>query len=157
ISPTQCIAVPSTGSGNIQYGSSSDGGTTWTWRSTLVNGGPLVANGSGSAFGTMKCITSDGSGNVYFYNGSAAGGGPRFYKSTDGGATLTAVSAPQIGAQGRGAILKCIPGYPGHLFYSGGVHGAAYTTFNSPLFRTTDDGVTWSPFLNTFYIWGVAV
>ena len=157
ISPTQCIAVPSTGSGNIQYGSSSDGGTTWVWKSTLVGGGPLVANGSGSAFGTNKCVTSDGRGNVYFYNGSSVGGGPRFYKSTDGGATLTSVSTPSMGAQGRGAILKCVPGYPGHLFYSGGLHGAAYTTFNSPLSRTTDDGVTWSTFSNTFYIWGVAV
>lgn len=156
ISPTQCIAVPSDNSGNIQYGSSSDGGTTWTWTNTLLGGNRIVARGSGSAFGTTKCVTSDGNGNIYFYNGGVSGGGPALYKSTDGGAKITLVSNPKMGV-GSGAILKCVPGHSGHLFYSPGAGGAHYTTTKSPLYRTTDDGVTWSPFSNTYYIWGVAV
>ena len=53
-------------------------------------------------------------------------------------------------------MLVCVPGFPGHLFYSPGNNFGQQNTY-APLSRTVDGGVNWSVVPRTAYITHVAV
>jgi hypothetical protein len=166
LASTTPISVVAVANGaTARYGSSSDGGTTWTWTDCLIGGVALHIYSAGSGFGTIKIVDSDGYGNIYIYDYGAGSHTPAFYKSTDGGQNFTLVSNPaNIGALGTGGILRCVPGQPGHMFISAGRSGAGYSLPPAYLLRTVDDGVTWDVFSTangsgsgaTYTVWGVA-
>ena len=159
LTPTNCMVQPTHSPVSwIQYGTSSDGGETWKWAQTLFEGKPLLATGSFTYTLDKKDLTSDNAGAYYYYDVYKDGG--TLYKSTDGGATLVKVRmmTPLVtgGGGGVGAMLVCVPGFPGHLFYSPGNNFGQQNTY-APLSRTVDGGVNWSVVPRTTYITHVAV
>ena len=159
LTPANCMVLPTHSATSwIQYGVSADGGATWKWAQSLYEDKPLLAYGN--LFYTLdkKVLTSDGAGTYYYYDVITAGG--TLYKSTDNGATLVKVNMAKPlahgGGGGVGAMLVCVPGFPGHLFYAPGVNFGQIGGL-IPLCRTVDGGVNWSIVPGTNYIWNVAI
>ena len=165
-SPTSILAAPNRdGTGvNVQYGTTSDGGTTWTWQNSLYLEKPMRSNGTFDYGTNGKFVTSDGAGNYYLYDKDAAitqGGG--LFKSADGGATFTLVSAAlaedkpiSIYSANICPVLACMPGFPNILFYAPGSGYSPKGYSSTPLRVSFDAGVHWASVRTTFQVWQVA-
>jgi photosystem II stability/assembly factor-like uncharacterized protein len=107
---------------------STDGGVTWT-ALTGSTSSPLPS-------GKLVWRTSlylDSAGNLLAGLAPSSGGSGTPYKSTDGGNTWTALTAPGDGLDWYRDWLVSVPGSP-NVLYTGGVD----------LFQSLDGGVTWS-------------
>ena len=164
-SPTSIVAAPNNeGSVNIQYGTTSDGGATWTWQNSLYNGKPMRSNGTFDYGTNAKFLTSDGNGNYYLYdyNGTITAGGGLF-KSSDGGANFTFVSAATAGGNPIShfsahicAVLAVMPGFPQIMFYAAGSGYSPKGYAPTPLKVSFDAGARWASIPSTFQVWQVA-
>jgi hypothetical protein len=159
LTPTNCMAAPTSSPVSwVQYGTSPDGGETWKWAQTLFEGKPMPAGGSFTYTLNKKDLTSDGAGTYYRYDVYKDGG--TLYKSTDGGATMVKVNMAKPlahgGGGGVGAMLVCVPGFSGHLFYAPGANFGQIGGL-IPLCRTVDGGVNWSVVQGTYYVVNVAI
>src|SRR4029079_15740881 len=66
----------------------------------------------------------------------------KFYVSTNGGATFTALPDPSVSVStGAHSRLQAVPGNAGHLTYTMGSSGTTYGY--GPTLRSTDGGNTW--------------
>ena len=106
----------------------------------------------------MKYIDTDGAGNVYFLNYTGSGGGPKMYKSIDGGSNFASVvprvNTGSLDAYGLNATMVCVRGKPGHLLIARGMN------FGTPVYGyllwSQDSGANWTAISGTFSIWQVA-
>ena len=165
VSPTSIVAAPNNdGSVTIQYGTTPDGGATWTWQNSLYLEKPMRSNGTFDYGTNGKFLTSDGAGNYYLYDKDGAitqGGG--LFKSADGGATFTLVSAAlaedkpiSIYSANICPVLACMPGFPNIIFYAPGSGYSPKGYAPTPLRVSFDTGVHWASVRNTFQVWQVA-
>ena len=166
ISPTSIVAAPNNdGSVNVQYGTTSDGGATWTWQNSLYLGKPMRSNGTFDYGTNAKFLTSDGNGNYYLYdyNGTITAGGGLF-KSSDGGATFTFVSAATTADKHPLSyhsanicyVFAIMPGHPNIMFYAPGFGYGPKAYAPTPLKVSFDSGLTWANIPSTFWAWQVA-
>jgi xyloglucan-specific exo-beta-1,4-glucanase len=156
------------GNGNApRFGSSTDGGTTWTPAATEpagTSGGGTVAVGAdgtrivwapaggevgwsvdAGATWTASAgvpagarVGSDRAAAATFY--AYAGGA--FYRSEDGGATFAATAATGLPAEGN-VRFKAVPGAAGDVWLAGGAEGGVYG-----LWRSTDGGASFTRLSN---------
>lgn len=150
-SATNFVWVSYINHGNIYY--TTDKGVTWN--ASTVPGVPTSGEtGWGNTFSNFidrRDICADRvlPNTFYAYNiGLMAGGGgfEGVYKSTDGGANYSKVHAGLLGTYGNDGFngtLRSVPGFAGHLYWSGGQQGGG--TAVSGLTKSTDGGVTWTP------------
>lgn len=127
--------------GNTLYASSAKGGI-WRTRNNGQSWQPLTDKEFGLSFSCV--VVSPFSSNVIFagsgdYNG---GNGPGFgvLKSVDGGATWQAYGKAEFGTESIRAILPH-RAFPNIVFATGGRNG---------LFRSIDDGETWTKVMDAF-------
>jgi hypothetical protein len=141
------VAVPTSGSGNLQY--TNDGGATWHLCSDGTN--PIVGWG-GHPFNTpSKFLTSDGAGNYYYYDHINS----KFYHSNDRGHTFTLKKSSFFLGTGNygGLIAAPSPAPAGELYYTFGQPGGAGwvydPSFPSPINKSTDFGANWTALTGT--------
>jgi hypothetical protein len=141
---TNWILVTSLRGHGLSY--TTDAGATWARCAfptsntfpTTMSAGQWVFQ----PFQSRNTVDSDPNNPGHFYAMPYSGG---FFKSVDGGATFTKVSnASWLYAGNWHANLQCVPGFPGHMFYSLGNMGNTYDPGYMNAWFTTDYGVTWS-------------
>ncbi|HLY41244.1 MAG TPA: choice-of-anchor D domain-containing protein [Terracidiphilus sp.] len=107
---------------------STDGGVTWTG----LTGGTTNPLPAGSQV-YRTALSIDSSGNLLAGLAPSTAGSGTPYKSSDGGNTWTALTAPGDGIDWYRDWIVSVPGSP-NILYTGGVN----------LFQSLDGGVTWT-------------
>lgn len=80
------------------------------------------------------------------------------FKTTNGGASWTNVHSGYIESNaslsGFNSTIMSVPGYAGHLFYTGGSQSGstATTPVSEPFYRSTDGGATWTAVANVLAV-----
>lgn len=140
-----------------------------TWTEATVGSVPSVASGSDTGWGggysrnrhVGDCdkTTTD---TCYIYNPGSGGALPNFsgvYKTTNGGSSWSNVKSGVLTTYGDGvfnAVLRCVPGKSGHLFYTGGGQtGAGAIGSTQDLKRSSDGGVTWTSVPNVKNVYAI--
>lgn len=162
LNPSTIVRAGNPTGGGIYFGSSSDGGQTWTPAATqpdgVTRGGKVAISADASAVlwapeGASIHRSSDLGGTWQAVTGLPAGAAiaadrvligrfygfksGTFYVSDDGGASFTAVAS---GLPEEGDVrFKATPGHAGHIWLAGGKADAAYG-----MWRSTDGGQTWT-------------
>jgi hypothetical protein len=152
ICPGGSIVAPSTTniiwqpSQNFRMVESTDGGATWNYVAQFPAG-----TGGETGFGfsqwnrDKRTCCDKTNGDVYTYNYGPAGQTALkgIWKKPLGG-TFTQVFSGNPGGASGGTwqvTIKCVPGQAGHLFWK--------TDNQTPLYRSTNSGVTWTAVANT--------
>jgi hypothetical protein len=152
ICPGGSIVAPSTTniiwqpSQNFRMVESTDGGATWNYIAQFPAG-----TGGETGFGfsqwnrDKRTCCDKTNGDVYTYNYGPAGQTALkgIWKKPLGG-TFTQVFSGNPGGASGGTwqvTIKCVPGQAGHLFWK--------TDNQTPLYRSTNSGVTWTAVANT--------
>jgi xyloglucan-specific exo-beta-1,4-glucanase len=127
-----------------------------TWNIPTFTGGTLPADGVINGFGSglinfnHRCVTKDvASPNILFTVNYGEGGTNTMmgaWKSVDYGATWTHQNSSLILASGQQGGHMTLIHADGVLYYTSGSTGSGYTqeTTSCYLFRSSDDGVTWT-------------
>jgi hypothetical protein len=145
--PTNWVLIPSNNTPNVYY--TMDGAKTW--KIAEIPGVPTSAEtGWGFAYyldRQIVCADRVKAHTFYAYNNGAQNNGSfaGIYKSIDNGANWARTHGgafTKYGVGGFNAVLKCVPGQEGHLFYTGGAIGSPNTA--DRLIRSTDGGATWT-------------
>lgn len=150
-STTNLIWKPSQ---NFRLAESTDGGATWAYSATFPAG---TAGETGFGYSQWNrdkglcCDKTNGDAYVYNYGPPGQTSLKGIWKKPLGG-SWTQVFSGNPGSQAGGTwlvTLKCAPGQAGHLFWK--------TDNNSPLYRSTNGGTSWSNFntnLTVCYAYG---
>lgn len=178
-------SIPVTGSGGgciaastpsnfvwVQYGGGSpyyttNGGSSWTSLGSYFNTnfGITVGSGwnaAGVYFSNDQIVCSDrvNANTFYLYNENTFANGGNVYMTTNGGSTWTAqvpTSLPWQGEPGGNPILVSVPGVAGNLFLTNGQGYSGAHPNSNKLWRSTNNGVTWTSVANVLEPWCIGV
>jgi hypothetical protein len=149
--PTNSVIAQSFGTagggtaGTMYY--TTDNGSSW--HISAVSGGNGGWGGAGNILLNRHIVCADRvtSGTFYAYGGTTKG----VYKSTDGGINWSRVHTGALNIyDGFNAIMRCVPGNAGNLFWTaGGVGGSTSGSF----YRSTDGGATWTALPNVLEVY----
>jgi len=136
-----CVSAPV--SNVITVFKSTDFGTTWTTIGSF--------NMSGYTVQSSLLVTKNGT--VLVLANRTSDGICGVFRSTDGGVTYTFVATDPISAGTLYPLLQENPANPGSIFLL--TRSADGITYPSKLFRSTDEGATWSKVTDTNSLSGV--